>query len=143
MCHLHERKYRCPYPDLQPKERLLVDVAWERQRRAAGKESAGFAVLTASGSSVSVGVPNAAQYFRCETEMLNAARRGVKLLATVYCQGIGWPSHSYIQGLMEVNPAVDFLIVDARNGQTERWTLAQLLACDRTVDPEPQEKPAA
>jgi hypothetical protein len=135
MCHFHKQKYRCAYPDLQVAERRVVDAAWAAQREADANCGAGFALRTGGGDCYSAGAAESVQFAVQEQSLLSRPRlggAGLSHAVAVYRGDAGWPSRAYLEKLVEIEPGIDFILVDAEDGHATRWSLKQLLACERT-----------
>ena len=135
MCHLHKQKYRCAYPDLKVAERRVVDAAWSAQREADATCGAGFALRSGGGDCDSAGAARSAQFAAQEQSLLSRPRlagAGLSHAVAVYRGDAGWPSRAYLEKLAEIESGIDFLLVDAEDGYVTRWSLKQLLACERT-----------
>ncbi|HEY9776267.1 MAG TPA: hypothetical protein V6C81_21065 [Planktothrix sp.] len=114
----------------------MVDTAWAAQREADSNSGTGFAVSTHGGDCLTASSASAAGFRAVgDTLLSDVLSRYLKVTTAVavYPDDKGWPLRMHLEKLEKIAPDVDFLILDASNGHSTRWSLKQLLACDRTV----------
>jgi len=140
MCHLHARKFACPYDRLRHVERQLVDAA-----RAVARISdpiLGWAVRATCDTQIRIfacGASSASDLLASEQKVVrdSAAQSFTRIcdIVVVRASDNYWPSREFIFLLAQMADLnTDVLIVDHKTGKVERWTLQQIIDCDRTIE---------